>query len=102
MFGNIVVLNEVLILMVVGKVKEVGVVVEVLFGWLVMGKYCGKLVDVWFGLYMLLVMYGIGMDGYQVVSEFVKVVVIGDCDKVIVLLFNFIGVCVGCHFFYWI
>jgi hypothetical protein len=100
MRDNLVALNEVLSLMVAGKVKEAGEVAEAKLGVSAMGKHRSKPMDARPGPHMPPAMHGIGMDGHKAASEFAAVAKTGDRDKALALLPNLTSACVGCHFSY--
>ncbi|MGB4063364.1 MAG: cytochrome C [Azonexus sp.] len=100
MLDNLVAVNEVLLLMAAGKVREAGEAAEAKLGQAAMGKHRGKPFDARPGPHMPPAMHGIGMDGHKAASEFAAVAKTGDRDKALALLPNLTAACVGCHFSY--
>ncbi|MBL8428979.1 MAG: cytochrome C [Dechloromonas sp.] len=100
MLDNMLAVNEVLVLMAEGKVREAGEVAEAKLGMSAMGKHRSKPFDARPGPHMPPAMHGIGMDGHKAVSEFANVAKTGDRDKALTLLPNLTSACVGCHFSY--
>lgn len=98
MLGNLVALNEVLVLMAAGKVVEAGALAEAELGVSAMGKHRGKPLDARPGPHMPPAMHGLGMDGHSAASEFARVAATGDRDKAAILLPNLTGACVACHY----
>lgn len=97
MIDNLIRLNEILVLMAAGKVKEAGALAESSLGESAMGRHRSKPLDARPGAHMPLAMHGVGMDGHKAASAFAKVAATGDRDAAISLLPNLTGACVGCH-----
>lgn len=98
MLDNLLAVNEILELLVAGKVKEAGVVAEAKLGQSAMGRHRDKPFDARPGPHMPPAMHRIGMEGHAAASEFAAAAATGDRDKAVALLPRLTGNCIACHY----
>jgi hypothetical protein len=97
MRDNLVALNEILSLVVAGKVKEAGVVAEQKLGLSARGRHRDKPMDARPGRHMPAAMHDLGMKGHEAASAFAAVAATGDREKALAALPGLNASCVSCH-----
>lgn len=97
MRDNLVTLNEVLTLVVAGKVKEAGAVAEKKLGTGVMGQHRDKPVEARPGAHMPPAMHDLGRSQHQAASAFAAIAATGDREKTLAALPTLNASCVSCH-----
>lgn len=97
MRDNLVTLNEVLTLVIAGKVKEAGVVAEKKLGTGVMGQHRDKPVEARPGAHMPAAMHDLGRSQHKAASAFAAIAATGDREKTLAALPTLNASCVSCH-----
>ena len=97
MRDNLVTLNEIVTLVVAGKVKEAGVVAEKKLGTGVMGQHRDKPVEARPGVHMPPAMHDLGRNQHKTASAFAAVAATGDREKTLAALPTLNASCVSCH-----
>ena len=100
MRANLLALNEILVLVAAGKVKEAGELAEKELGVSAMGRHRGQPVDARPGPHMPPAMHATGIDGHRAASEFARIAATGDRDQTIAALPSLTSGCVACHYAY--
>ncbi len=100
MRDNLVTLNELLGLVVSGKVKEAGEVAEKKLGTSTMGRHRSKPLDARPGPHMPAEMHEIGMQGHRAATAFAAIAATGDREKTLAALPTLNSACVSCHLAY--
>lgn len=97
MRDNLVTLNEIVTLVVAGKVKEAGVVAEKKLGTGVMGQHRDKPIEARPGAHMPPAMHDLGRNQHKAASAFAAVAATGDREKTLAALPTLNASCVSCH-----
>lgn len=97
MRDNLVALNEILSLVVAGKVKEAGEVAEKKLGLSARGRHRDKPMDARPGRHMPAAMHELGMKGHDAASAFAAIAATGDREKTLAALPTLNASCVSCH-----
>ena len=100
MLDNLVTLNEILGLVVAGKVKEAGEVAEKKLGTSTMGRHRNKPFEARPGPHMPPAMHELAMKGHQAATAFAAVAATGDREKTLAALPTLNSACVSCHLAY--
>lgn len=100
MRDNMVTLNEILGLVIAGKVKEAGVVAEKKLGTSTMGRHRSKPLDARPGPHMPAPMHELGMQGHKTATAFAAIAATGDREKTLAALPTLNNACVSCHLAY--
>lgn len=100
MRDNLVALNEILGLVVAGKVKEAGAVAEKKLGTSTMGRHRGKPLDARPGPHMPAAMHELAMNGHRAATAFAAIAATGDREKTLAALPSLNSACVSCHLAY--
>jgi len=97
MRDNLVTLNEVVTLVVSGKVKEAGLVAEKKLGTGAMGQHRDKPVEARPGAHMPAAMHDLGRNQHKAASAFAAIAATGDREKTLAALPTLNASCVSCH-----
>lgn len=97
MRDNLATLNEVLTLVIAGKVKEAGVVAEKKLGTGAMGQHRDKPVEARPGAHMPAAMHDLGRSQHKAASAFAAIAATGDREKTLAALPTLNASCVSCH-----
>lgn len=97
MRDNLVTLNEIVTLVVAGKVKEAGVVAEKKLGAGVMGQHRDKPIEARPGAHMPPAMHDLGRNQHKTASAFAAITATGDREKTLAALPTLNASCVSCH-----
>ena len=100
MRANMLTLNEILVLVAEGKVKEAGIKAEQELGVSSMGRHRNKPFDARPGPHMPPEMHALGMEGHKSASEFAHIAASGDRNKTVAALPRLTSACVSCHAVY--
>ncbi|WP_300450453.1 cytochrome C [Accumulibacter sp.] len=100
MRASLLALNEILGLVVAGKLKEAGEMAEKELGLSAMGKHRQQPFDARPGPHMPPAMHRLGIDGHQAASEFARLAASGDRERTIAALPSLTAACVACHYSY--
>lgn len=100
MRDNLVTLNEILTLVVSGKVKEAGAVAEKKLGTGAMGQHRDKPLEARPGPHMPAAMHALGMGQHKAASAFAVIAATGDQKKALEALPTLNAACVSCHLAY--
>jgi hypothetical protein len=100
MLANLRVLNEVLVLVAEGKVREAGALAERELGISAMGRNRDQPVDARPGAHMTPAMRALGIEGHQAASRFARIAETGDRDLAVAALPSLSSACVACHYSY--
>lgn len=100
MRASLLALNEILGLVVAGKLKEAGQIAEQELGLSAMGKHRQQPFDARPGPHMPPAMHRLGIDGHQAASEFARLAASGDRERTIAALPSLTAACVACHYSY--
>jgi hypothetical protein len=100
MRDNLVTLNEVLLLVVAGKVKEAGEVAEKKLGTSTMGRHRNKPFDARPGPHMPPAMHELALQGHRAATAFAAIAATGDREKTLAALPTLNNACVSCHLAY--
>jgi hypothetical protein len=100
MRDNLVTLNEVMTLVVAGKVKEAGVIAQKKLGTGAMGQHRDKPVEARPGPHMPPAMHELGKNQHKAASAFAAVAATGDREKALAALPSLNASCVSCHLAY--
>ncbi len=93
-------LNEVIGLVVAGKVKEAGELAEKELGLTAMGKNRALPIEARPGANMPTAMHLIGMDGHKEASAFAAIAATGDREKTLAAIPKLTTPCIACHYSY--
>lgn len=97
MRDHLVALNEILSLVVAGKVKEAGLVAEKKLGESARGRHRDKPMDARPGRHMPEAMHALGMQGHKTATAFAAVAATGDREKTLAALPGLNASCTSCH-----
>lgn len=97
MRDNLVTLNEILSLVVAGKVKEAGEVAEKKLGTGAMGQHRDKPLEARPGPHMPPAMHDLARAGHKAASAFAAVAATGDREKTLAALPTLNSSCLSCH-----
>ncbi|MBL0168007.1 MAG: cytochrome C [Propionivibrio sp.] len=100
MRANMLALNEILVLIAEGKVKEAGIKAEQELGVSSMGRHRDKPFDARPGPHMPPEMHALGMEGHKSASEFARIAASGERNKTVDALPRLTSACVSCHAVY--
>ena len=100
MRANMLTLNEILVLVAEGKVKEAGLKAEQELGVSSMGRHRNKPFDARPGPHMPPEMHALGMEGHKSASEFARIAASGEYNKTVAALPRLTSACVSCHAVY--
>lgn len=100
MRDNLVTLNEIMTLVVTGKVKEAGELAEKKLGTGAMGQHRNKPLEARPGPHMPEAMHAIGMNSHKAASAFAAIAATGDREKTLAALPTLNAACVSCHLAY--
>lgn len=100
MRANMVALNEILSLVVAGKLADAGEIAEKSLGMSAMGKHRALPFEARPGPHMPPAMHAIGIDGHQAATGFARLAASGDRDKAMAALPSLTAACVACHHAY--
>lgn len=100
MRANLLALNEILVLIAEGKVKEAGIKAEQELGVSSMGRHRDKPFDARPGPHMPPEMHALGMAGHKSASEFARIAASGDRNRTVAALPRLTSACVSCHAVY--
>jgi len=93
-------LNEVIGLVIAGKVKEAGELAEKELGLTAMGKNRALPIEARPGANMPTAMHLIGMDGHKEASAFAAIASTGDREKTLAAIPKLTTPCIACHYSY--
>ncbi|MER2564431.1 MAG: hypothetical protein ABTQ32_27120 [Myxococcaceae bacterium] len=97
MRDNLVTLNEIVTLVVSGKVKEAGLLAEKKLGTGAMGQHRDKPVEARPGAHMPAAMHDLGRSQHKAASAFSAIAATGDREKTLAALPTLNASCVSCH-----
>ena len=100
MRDNLSALNEILSLMVAGKVKEAGVLAESAIGQGAMGRHRALPLEARPGPHMGPAMHDLGRQTHVAASEFAQAAASGDREQALSKLPRLTATCVACHLAY--
>jgi hypothetical protein len=100
MRDNLVSLNEILSLVVAGKVKEAGEVAEKKLGTSTMGRHRTKPFDARPGPHMPPAMHELALQGHRAATAFAAIAATGDREKALAALPTLNNACLSCHLAY--
>lgn len=97
MRDNLVTLNQIVSLVISGKVKEAGEVAEQKLGTGAMGQHRNKPLEARPGPHMPAAMHELGRAQHKAASAFAAIAATGDREKALAALPTLTNACVSCH-----
>lgn len=100
MRANLLAINDILALVVAGKLAEAGARAEQDLGMAMMGRHRSLPFDARPGPHMPPAMHQLGIDGHRAASAFARIAASGDREKTVAALPTLTQSCVACHYAY--
>ncbi|MEF8752522.1 MAG: cytochrome C [Accumulibacter sp.] len=100
MRASLLALNEILVLVAAGQLREAAAVAERELGVSAMGKHRSQPFAARPGPHMPPAMHAIGIDGHKAASDFARIAAGGDRDQTVAALPTLTAACVACHYGY--